>query len=197
MVEKMSKTIKEIADELGYSKTYISKIIKTNGLQTSLRKNGNKFVVGEELELLIKEHLNKQSQTNNANKTKTQNEITNKKTETVFENANNADISSYNDDTTIENKRQKKDDVTKEMFDFLREQIRQKDLQISQKDEQLVELNERLKETIIMLNDTRKELSSTYGLIETNQEVKNTDDIQVDKVKEDTRKQKWWQRFWK
>lgn len=193
----MSKTIKEIADELGYSKTYISKIIKTNGLQTSLRKNGNKFVVGEELELLIKEHLNKQSQTNNANKTKTQNEIANKKTETVFENANNADISSYNDDTTIENKRQKKDDVTKEMFDFLREQIRQKDLQISQKDEQLVELNERLKETIIMLNDTRKELSSTYGLIETNQEVKNTDDIQVDKVKEDTRKQKWWQRFWK
>lgn len=34
----MAKTIKEIADELGYSKTYISKIIKTNGLQTSLRK---------------------------------------------------------------------------------------------------------------------------------------------------------------
>lgn len=193
----MSKTIKEIADELGYSKTYISKIIKTNGLQTSLRKSGNKFVVGEELELLIKEHLNKQSQTNNANKKQTQTEITNKKTKTVFENANNADISSDNNDTKIENKPQKKDDVTKEMFDFLREQIRQKDLQISQKDEQLVELNERLKETIIMLNDTRKELSSTYGLIETNQEVKNTDDIQVDKVKEDTRKQKWWQRFWK
>lgn len=184
----MSKTIKEIADELGYSKTYISKIIKTNGLQTSLRKNGNKFVVGEELELLIKEHLNKQSQTRNANK---------KQTQTVFENANNADISSDNNDTTIENKRQKKDDVTKEIFDFLREQIRQKDLQISQKDEQLVELNERLKETIIMLNDTRKELSSTYGFIETNHKVKNTDDIQVDKVKEDTRKQKWWQRFWK
>lgn len=193
----MSKTIKEIADELGYSKTYISKIIKTNGLQTSLRKNGNKFVVGEELELLIKEHLNKQSQTKNTNKKQTQTEITNKNTKTVFENANNADLSSDNNDTTIENKRQKKDDVTKEMFDFLREQIRQKDLQISQKDEQLVELNERLKETIIMLNDTRKELSSTYGLIETNQEVKNTDDIQVDKVKEDTRKQKWWQRFWK
>lgn len=193
----MSKTIKEIADELGYSKTYISKIIKTNGLQTSLRKNGNKFVVGEELELLIKDHLNKQSQTSNANKKQTQTEITNKKTETVFENANNADISSDNNDITIENKRQKKDDVTKEIFDFLREQIRQKDLQISQKDEQLVELNERLKETIIMLNDTRKELSSTYGFIEINQEVKNTDDIQVDKVKEDTRKQKWWQRFWK
>lgn len=193
----MSKTIKEIADELGYSKTYISKIIKTNGLQTSLRKNGNKFVVGEELELLIKDHLNKQSQTSNANKKQTQTEITNKKTETVFENANNADISSDNNDITIENKRQKKDDVTKEIFDFLREQIRQKDLQISQKDEQLVELNERLKETIIMLNDTRKELSSTYGFIETNHKVKNTDDIQVDKVKEDTRKQKWWQRFWK
>ncbi|OHY29162.1 hypothetical protein BI362_11825 [Streptococcus parauberis] len=139
MVEKMSKTIKEIADELGYSKTYISKIIKTNGLQTSLRKNGNKFVIGEQLELLIKEHLNKQSQTKNANKKQTQTETTNKETKTVFENANITDISSDNNDTTIENKRQQKDDVTKEMFDFLREQIRQKDLQISQKDEQLVE----------------------------------------------------------
>lgn len=70
MVEKMSKTIKEIADELGYSKTYISKIIKNNGLQTSLRKIGNKFVVSEEVELLIKEHLNSITQTNNTKKSK-------------------------------------------------------------------------------------------------------------------------------
>ncbi|MTB54037.1 hypothetical protein [Streptococcus uberis] len=192
----MAKTIKEIADELGYSKTYISKIIKTNGLQTSLRKIGNKFVVGDELEMLIKEHLKNSSQTNNANKTKTQTDNTNNKPKTVFENTNNADIPGNNNDVENKNKLQQKDDVTKEMFDFLREQIRQKDLQISQKDEQLVELNERLKETIIMLNDTRKELSSSYGLIETNQEVKNTDDIQVDNVKEDTEKHKWYQ-FWK
>ncbi len=188
----MTKTIKEIADELGYSKTYISKIIKNNGLQTSLRKNGNKFVVSEDLELLIKERLRTSSQTNNANKSKTSTEDANNEPKTVFENANNADASVINK----EKEYQQKEDVTKEMFDFLREQVRQKDLQILQKDEQLVELNERLKETIIMLNDTRKELSSSYGLIENNQEVKIPDDIQVDEVKEDLKKQKWWH-FWK
>lgn len=195
MVEKMSKTIKEIADELGYSKTYISKIIKNNGLQTSLRKIGNKFVVSEEVELLIKEHLNSITQTNNTKKKQTQTEHIEKKTRTYFENTKNADVSMDRDDVTIEKEHQQKDDVSKELFDFLREQIRQKDLQIAQEHEQLVELNERLKETIIMLNDTRKELSSSYSLIETNHEVRNPDKIQEEKLKGNIEKKKWW-KFW-
>ena len=36
----MAKTIKEIADELGVSKTAVSKQIANLGLQSSLRKNG-------------------------------------------------------------------------------------------------------------------------------------------------------------
>lgn len=99
------------------------------------------------------------------------------------------------DDVTIEKEHQQKDDVSKELFDFLREQIRQKDLQIAQEHEQLVELNERLKETIIMLNDTRKELSSSYSLIETNHEVRNPDKIQEEKLKGNIEKKKWW-KFW-
>ncbi|MFP7776563.1 hypothetical protein [Streptococcus dysgalactiae] len=50
----MSKTIKEIADDLGYSKTYVSQIIKSHNLQSSLRKEGNKFIIDEELEKTIK-----------------------------------------------------------------------------------------------------------------------------------------------
>jgi biotin operon repressor len=39
----MGKTIKQIADEIGVSKTAVMKQIANLGLQTSLRKNGNQF----------------------------------------------------------------------------------------------------------------------------------------------------------
>ena len=41
----MSKTIKEIADELGVSKTAVRKKIANLGLQSGLRKNGNQFAI--------------------------------------------------------------------------------------------------------------------------------------------------------
>lgn len=189
----MTKTIKEIADELGYSKTYISKIIKSNGLQSSLRKNGNKFVVSDEVEILIKEHLGVVSKTKFENNSQTENKNENKKMETVFDNDNNSYMSREETKRNLENEQKQVDDFSKEMFDFLREQIQQKDLQISQKDEQLVEVNERLKETIIMLNDTRKELSNRYSLIETDN---GNNDLSEDNNEENTKKNRWW-KFWK
>lgn len=48
------KTIKQIADELGVSKTAVRKKIENLGLRSSLQKNGNLFVVSDEQERLIK-----------------------------------------------------------------------------------------------------------------------------------------------
>jgi predicted transcriptional regulator len=48
------KTIRELADELGVSKTAIRNEIAKQGLQSSLRKNGNQFVIDEKCESLIK-----------------------------------------------------------------------------------------------------------------------------------------------
>ena len=50
----MAKTIKEIADELGVSKTAVSKQIANLGLRSSLRKNGNQFAIENQQEKLIK-----------------------------------------------------------------------------------------------------------------------------------------------
>lgn len=50
----MAKTIKEIADELGVSKTAVSKQITNLGLRSSLRKNGNQFEIENKQEELIK-----------------------------------------------------------------------------------------------------------------------------------------------
>ena len=84
----MAKTIKEIADELGVSKTAVSKQIANLGLRSSLRKNGNQFAIENQQEKLIKmaflknkqreiagENLvsDEQSQTTNANQSQTEN----------------------------------------------------------------------------------------------------------------------------
>lgn len=62
------KTIKQIADEIGVSKTAVRKKIANLGLQSSLRKNGNQFAIGEEQKRLIKSaFLENETQTENAN----------------------------------------------------------------------------------------------------------------------------------
>ena len=85
----MAKTIKEIADELGVSKTAVSKQIANLGLRSSLRKNGNQFAIENQQEKLIKmafqkkrivtensvsdEQSQTESQTANANQSQTAN----------------------------------------------------------------------------------------------------------------------------
>lgn len=58
----MAKTIKEIADELGVSKTAVSKQIANLGLRSSLRKNGNQFAIENQQEKLIKMAFQKNRQ---------------------------------------------------------------------------------------------------------------------------------------
>ena len=56
MSEKL-KTIKELADELGVSKSYIDKIIRILELHTKLDKVGNKYVISKKQEKSIKDRL--------------------------------------------------------------------------------------------------------------------------------------------
>jgi predicted ArsR family transcriptional regulator len=65
----MSKTIKQIADELGVSKTSVRKKIDNLGLRSSLQSNGNQFSINEEQEELIKTAFK-----GNKSETKTQTE---------------------------------------------------------------------------------------------------------------------------
>ena len=58
------KTIKQIADELGVSKTAVRNQIENLGLRSSLQKNGNQFAINETQESLIKSaFFKKESQT--------------------------------------------------------------------------------------------------------------------------------------
>ena len=70
------KTIRQIADELGVSKTAVHKKIANLGLRSSLRKNGNQFAIDEQQEALIKQAFFEKTQTEieNQSQTKTQTE---------------------------------------------------------------------------------------------------------------------------
>lgn len=67
------KTIRQIADEIGVSKTAVNKQIANLGLRSGLRKNGNQFAIDEHQEALIKQAFSEKSQTEIANQTQTEN----------------------------------------------------------------------------------------------------------------------------
>ena len=71
----MGKTIRQIADELGVSKTSVRKKIDNLGLRSSLQSNGNQFSINEEQEELIKTAFKgNKSQTKSETKTQTESE---------------------------------------------------------------------------------------------------------------------------
>lgn len=71
------KTIRQIADEIGVSKTAVSKQIANLGLRSGLRKNGNQFVIDERQETLIKQAFLEKTQTEIENQTQTKTQTEN------------------------------------------------------------------------------------------------------------------------
>lgn len=71
------KTIRQIANEIGVSKTAVSKQIANLGLRSSLRKNGNQFAIDEHQEALIKQAFLEKSQTEIENQTQTKSQTEN------------------------------------------------------------------------------------------------------------------------
>lgn len=67
----MAKTIRQIADEIGVSKTAVSKQIANLGLRSGLRKNGNQFAIDEQQEALIKQAFFEKTQTEIENQSQT------------------------------------------------------------------------------------------------------------------------------
>ena len=72
-VRESMKTIRQIADEIGVSKTAVNKQIANLGLRSGLRKNGNQFAIDEHQEALIKRAFSEKSQTEIENQTQTEN----------------------------------------------------------------------------------------------------------------------------
>ena len=121
----MAKTIKEIADELGVSKTAVSKQIANLGLRSSLRKNGNQFAIENQQEKLIKMAFQKKRQQ-----------------EIVTENS----VSDEQSQTTNANQSQTANHEVCNLVGVLQTTVDTLQAQLAVKDEQIRELNARLAE---------------------------------------------------
>lgn len=121
----MAKTIKEIADELGVSKTAVSKQIANLGLRSSLRKNGNQFAIENQQEKLIKMAFQKKRQQ-----------------EIVTENS----VSDEQSQTANANQSQTANHEVCDLVGVLQTTVDTLQAQLAVKDEQIRELNARLAE---------------------------------------------------
>ena len=125
----MAKTIKEIADELGVSKTAVSKQIANLGLRSSLRKNGNQFAIENQQEKLIKMAFRK-----------------NKQREIAGENLVSDEQSQTKSQTTNANQSQTENHEVCDLVGVLQTTVDTLQEQLSVKDQQIRELNARLAE---------------------------------------------------
>ncbi len=130
-VREGMKTIRQIADEIGVSKTAVNKQIANLGLRSGLRKNGNQFAIDEHQEALIKQAFSEKSQTEieNQSQTKSQTEIENQsQTKSQTENHEVSDLVC----------------VLQATIDTLQGQLEVKDRQIEQQAQTITRLTDAL-----------------------------------------------------
>lgn len=167
------KTIKELAEELGVSKTAINKKVSKENRKLWFSKSGNKFVINEIGQKAIKSMFFTENENSNqqpvGEKSKTEN----------HKNANQ--VSEL------------------ELFFFLEKQLNQKDIQLQEKDEQLKQMQKLLdqqQQLTLQVNQQIEKLQEQLQLTYTEKTSENestSDTEEVDKTP--TNEKKWWQ-FW-
>ena len=175
----MAKTIKEIADELGVSKTAVSKQIANLGLRSSLRKNGNQFAIENQQEKLIKMAFQKKRQQ-----------------EIVTENS----VSDEQSQTTNANQSQTANHEVCDLVGVLQTTVDTLQAQLAVKDEQIRELNARLAEcstALLAAQETARAAQALHaGTIQ--QQLSDGEDRAADSGPEEQaapNKRRWFNRF--
>ena len=177
----MAKTIKEIADELGVSKTAVSKQIANLGLRSSLRKNGNQFAIENQQEKLIKMAFQKKRQQ-----------------EIVIENS----VSDEQSQTTNANQSQTANHEVCDLVGVLQTTVDTLQAQLAVKDEQIRELNARLAEcstALLAAQETARAAQALHaGTIQ--QQLSDGEDRAADSGPEEQaapNKRRWFNRFFR
>lgn len=193
------KTIKQVADEIGVSKTSIRNEIAKQGLQSSLRKNGNQFVIDEKCENLIKSAFKSRNGKITAKvvceDTANQNaQVTDNQNEQVCDYQHKIDVLETDNKRLLEEIGLLKDRLkeNKEEVIYLRSQLTEKDAQLKEKDNQIATLNARLEESLRIL-DQQQQLQAMEKKI---QVLENKQEDVVEPVEEHPETKHWWE-IWK
>lgn len=171
------KTIKELAEELGVSKTAINKKVSDENRKLWFSKIGNKFVINETGQKAIKSMFFNENENSNqqlvGEKTKTEN----------HKNANQV--------------------PELEVLSLLEQQLNQKDMQLQEKDEQIKQMQKLLdqqQQLTLQANQQIEKLQEQLQLTYTEESSENkstTLSEETESIEKHTKKkQKWWQ-LWK
>lgn len=140
----MEITIKELADALGVSKPTISKAIDALGIQTELRKVGNRFVLSESQATAVKSQILQNCETETPPKLQEETESELQKPQSETEKSL---ISLLETQITI-----------------LQEQLSVKDAQLSEKDKQIASLTISLQSSTAALAKAQESLQASQAL---------------------------------
>ena len=143
----MQMTIRQLANELGVSKTTINKIISGLGVQHTIQKIGNKYLLSETQILQIKMQLaqNEKSKTENL------------KSQTDDQKSKTENLKSQTDDQKSKAKNLKSQTDNQNLISILEKQLAVLNEQLAIKDEQIVGYREQIKfyqEQILMLTQS-------------------------------------------
>ena len=170
------KTIKELAEELGVSKTAINKKVSDDNRKLWFSKIGNKFVINETGQKAIKSMFFNENENSNqqlvGEKTKTEN----------HKNANQV--------------------PELEVLSLLEQQLNQKDMQLQEKDEQIKQMQKLLdhqQQLTLQANQQIEKLQEQLQLTYTEESSENKSTTLSEETesieKQSKTEKKWWQ-FW-
>ncbi|HBK5776525.1 TPA: DUF536 domain-containing protein, partial [Enterococcus faecium] len=170
------KTIKELAEELGVSKTAINKKVSDENRKLWFSKIGNKFVINETGQKAIKSMFFNENENSNqqlvGEKTKTEN----------HKNANQV--------------------PELEVLSLLEQQLNQKDMQLQEKDEQIKQMQKLLdqqQQLTLQANQQIEKLQEQLQLTYTEESSENKSTTLSEETesieKQSKTEKKWWQ-FW-
>ena len=143
----MQMTIRQLANELGVSKTTINKIISGLGVQHTIQKVGNKYLLSETQILQIKMQLAQNEKS----------KIENLKSQTDDQKSKNENLKSQTDDQKSKTENLKSQTDNQNLILILEKQLSLLNEQLAIKDEQIMDYREQIKfyqEQILMLTQS-------------------------------------------
>ena len=170
------KTIKELAEELGVSKTAINKKVSDENRKLWFSKIGNKFVINETGQKAIKSMFFNENENSNQ-------QLVGEKTKTeTHKNANQV--------------------PELEVLSLLEQQLNQKDMQLQEKDEQIKQMQKLLdhqQQLTLQANQQIEKLQEQLQLTYTDESSENKSTTLSEETesieKQSKTEKKWWQ-FW-
>ncbi|HCI0520056.1 TPA: DUF536 domain-containing protein [Enterococcus faecium] len=170
------KTIKELAEELGVSKTAINKKVSDENRKLWFSKIGNKFVINETGQKAIK---------------------------SMFFNENeNSNQQLVGEKTKTENRKNANQVPELEVLSLLEQQLNQKDMQLQEKDEQIKQMQKLLdhqQQLTLQANQQIEKLQEQLQLTYTEESSENKSTTLSEETesieKQSKAEKKWWQ-FW-